>query len=78
MKKESMTFEQSVTRLEEIVRQMENGDVALEEALKLFEEGTALAASCNKLLDNAELNVLQMTKGADGAPVETELQDETV
>ena len=42
MKKESMTFEQSVTRLEEIVRQMENGDVALEEALKLFEEGTAL------------------------------------
>ena len=75
MKKESMTFEQSVTRLEEIVRQMENGDVALEEALKLFEEGTALAASCNKLLDNAELKVLQMTKGAD---VETELQDETV
>ena len=74
MKKESMTFEQSVTRLEEIVRQMENGDVAL----KLFEEGTALAASCNKLLDNAELKVLQMTKGADGAPVETELQDETV
>ena len=70
MKKESMTFEQSVTRLEEIVRQMENGDVALEEALKLFEEGTALAASCNKLLDNAELKVLQMTKG--------ELQDETV
>ena len=78
MKKESMTFEQSVTRLEEIVRQMENGDVALEEALKLFEEGTALAASCNKLLDNAELKVLQMTEGADGAPVETELQDETV
>ena len=78
MKKESMTFEQSVTRLEEIVRQMENGDVALEEALKLFEEGTALAASCNKLLDNAELKVLQMTMGADGAPVETELQDETV
>ena len=78
MKKESMTFEQSVTRLEEIVRQMENGDVALEEALKLFEEGTALAASCNKLLDNAELKVLQMTKGPDGAPVETELQDETV
>lgn len=78
MRKESMTFEQSVTRLEEIVRQMENGDVALEEALKLFEEGTALAASCNKLLDNAELKVLQMTKGEDGAPVETELQDETV
>lgn len=78
MKKESMTFEQSLKRLEEIVKRMESGDVALEEALSLFEEGTALAGSCNKLLDRAELKVLQMTKGADGAPVETELDDGTV
>lgn len=78
MKQESKTFEQSLSRLEEIVKQMENGDVALEEALSLFEEGTALFGSCNKLLDNAELKVTQMTKGADGAPVETELQDESV
>lgn len=78
MKKESMTFEQSLKRLEEIVKRMESGDVALEEALSLFEEGTALAGSCNKLLDRAELKVLQMTKGADGAPVETELEDGTV
>ena len=78
MKQESKTFEQSLSRLEEIVKQMENGDVALEEALSLFEEGTALVGSCNKLLDNAELKVSQMTKGADGSPVETELQDESV
>ena len=73
MKKESMTFEQSLKRLEEIVKRMESGDVALEEALALFEEGTTLAGSCNKLLDSAELKVLQMTRGADGAPVETEI-----
>ena len=70
MKKESMTFEQSVTRLEEIVRQMENGDVALEEALKLFEEGTGLVGRCSGLLDEAELSVAKLMKGADGAPVE--------
>ena len=78
MKQESKTFEQSLSRLEEIVKRMEKGDVALEEALSLFEEGTALVGSFNKLLDNAELKVTQMTKGADGAPVETELQDESV
>lgn len=78
MKKESMTFEQSLKRLEEIVKRMESGDVALEEALALFEEGTALAGCCNKLLDRAELKVLQLTKGADDAPVETEIEDGTV
>ena len=78
MKKESMTFEQSLKRLEEIVKRMESGDVALEEALALCEEGPALAGSCNKLLDSAELKVLQMTRGADGAPVETEIEDGTV
>ena len=78
MKKESMTFEQSLKRLEEIVKRMESGDVALEEALALFEEGTALAGSCNKLLDSAELKVLQMTRGADGTPVDTVIEDGTV
>ena len=69
-------FEQSLARLDEIVRQMERGDVALEEALKLFEEGTTLVSSCNKLLDDAELQVLQLTKGAEGEPQETEFTDE--
>lgn len=69
-------FEQSLTRLDEIVRLMERGDVPLEEALKLFEEGTALVGSCNKLLDEAELKVVQLTKGVDGDPQETEFTDE--
>ncbi len=75
---EKMNFEQSLARLDEIVRRMERGDVALDEALSLFEEGTALAKSCNKLLDEAELKVVRLTKGADGTPVETELDNETV
>lgn len=69
-------FEQSLARLDEIVRRMERGDVPLEEALSLFEEGTGLVASCTKLLDEAEMKVVQLTKGADGQPEETEFQDE--
>ena len=76
MKQESQTFEQSLTRLEQIVKQMERGDVPLEQALALFEEGTGLVSSCSKLLDEAELKVVQLTKGADGTPQETEFTDE--
>ena len=76
MKEESKTFEQSLKRLEEIVTQMERGDVPLEEALSLFEEGTGLVGSCGKLLDEAEMKVVQLTKGTNGAPEEREFQDE--
>lgn len=76
MKTQSMTFEQSIKRLDEIVSKMERGDVPLEEALSLFEEGTALVKSCTKLLDEAELKIVQLTKGQDGTPEETEFTDE--
>ena len=76
MKQQSKTFEASLTRLEEIVQRMENGDVPLEEALRLFEEGTGLVSSCTKLLDEAELKVVQLTKGTDGAPEERTFSDE--
>ena len=64
------TFEENMHRLEQIVRAMERGDVALEESLKLFQEGTALVEACGKLLDEAELQVKKITVGADGSPVE--------
>ncbi len=76
MDKESKTFEQSLHRLEEIVCRMERGDVPLEEALKLFEEGTGLVGSCTKLLDEAEMKVVLLSKGADGSPEEREFEDE--
>ena len=55
---------------------MEHGDVPLEEALKLFEEGTGLVASCTKLLDEAEMKVVLLSKGADGEPQERSFDDE--
>ncbi len=64
------TFEEAISRLEEIVTTLERGDADLESALKLFEEGTKLANACAKQLDDAEQKVVQLTKGPDGAPVE--------
>ena len=60
MEKQNKSFENNMQRLEQIVRAMERGDVALEESLKLFEEGTALAAACTKQLDEAELKVSEI------------------
>lgn len=65
------TFEENITRLEQIVTALERGEVKLDESLKLFEEGTALVAACGKMLDRAEQKVVRLTKGEDGAPVET-------
>lgn len=76
MPKKSVTFEASMVRLDEIVKTLEKGDVPLEESIKLFEEGTKLAAKCSELLSNAELKVSTLMKGPDGAPVEEVFQDE--
>ncbi len=73
---EKLTFEQSMARLEEIVKALEKGDVSLENALSMFEEGTKLVKSCSKLLDTAEQKIVKLMKGADGAPVETEFEDD--
>ena len=64
------TFEEQITRLEEIVSMLERGDAQLADSLALFEEGTKLIAACSKQLDQAEQKVVRLMKGADGAPVE--------
>ena len=69
---EQNSFEMSLRRLEEIVKSLERGDVPLDEAMRLFREGTELVGSCTKQLDAAELEVVRLMKGADGQPVETE------
>ena len=68
MTPENKTFEENMQRLEQIVRAMERGDVALEESLKLFQEGTQLVRDCGKLLDEAELQVKKVMVAADGTP----------
>lgn len=76
MSQKNKTFEENMQRLEQIVRAMERGDVALEESLKLFQEGTCLVQNCSKLLDEAELQVKKIVTAADGTPVEEAFADE--
>lgn len=76
MNQPNKTFEESMTRLEQIVRAMERGDVALEESLKLFQEGTELVHSCQKLLDDAQLQIKKIMTAPDGSPVEEAFLDE--
>lgn len=54
-------FENQLDRLKIIVDKMEKGDVKLEEALKLFEEGVGIYADCNKLLEDAEQKIKILT-----------------
>jgi exodeoxyribonuclease VII small subunit len=61
------SFEESLKKLETIVDQLEKGDLALEQSLKLFEEGVSLSAACKQELDAAEGKVQMLVKQRDGS-----------
>ena len=69
------TFEEAMARLETIVAGLEKGDVPLEEAMGLFEEGTALMKQCSQALDKAEHKVAKLISAADGSPVEEPMEE---
>lgn len=76
MAKTGKTFEENIARLEEIVGALEKGEAKLADSLKLFEEGTALVSACDRMLDEAEQKVAKLSKGPDGAPVESDFTGE--
>ncbi|SMC85498.1 exodeoxyribonuclease VII small subunit [Papillibacter cinnamivorans] len=78
MAEKKLSFEDSITRLEQIVKLLEKGDARLEDSLALFEEGTGLLRRCGTMLDNAEQKVVRLMKSADGTPAETEFPKESV
>ena len=61
------TFEASLKELETIVKQLEDGDMPLEESLKLFETGVRLSRECRERLNNAERRIEVLMKEADGS-----------
>lgn len=75
MSEQKKTFEDSLSRLGEIVRSLERGDAPLADALGLFEEGTALITACTKELDEAEQKVVKLRKGQDGEPEELPFEE---
>jgi len=65
-KKEELSFEQAVERLDVIVASLEKGDAQLDKSLALFEEGVKLIEICGTMLDNAEQTVVQLQKSVSG------------
>ena len=59
---EELTYENAVKRLEEIVDLLEKNEAPLDESMKLFEEGTKLAAYCNEKLVNAKQKITEINK----------------
>jgi len=70
---EEMTYELALEELEQIVGSLESGKMPLDEALKLFERGQALADRCSALLEQAELRLRQLVPDEGGEYREEEL-----
>ncbi|WP_422443890.1 exodeoxyribonuclease VII small subunit [Thermoanaerobacterium sp. DL9XJH110] len=59
-------YEEAINRLEQIIERLEKGNLTLEEALTLFEEGIALTKICSKILDEAEGKIEILMKDLNG------------
>lgn len=63
----ALSFEAALAELEDIVRQLESGDVELERSIDIYERGAALKAHCEKKLKDAQLRVEKIVLSPDGA-----------
>ena len=68
MNQKNQTFEASLASLEKIVRRLEDGDLPLEESLKLFEDGVRLSRECQERLNQAERRIEILLKDENGNP----------
>ncbi|SFF93683.1 Exodeoxyribonuclease VII small subunit [Desulfotomaculum arcticum] len=68
-----VSFEKALARLEELVSKLEEGNLPLEESLKLFAEGIELTKKCSRQLEAAEKHINILIEGGDGKPM---LQEE--
>ena len=64
-KKETLTFEQSLARLELLVREMESGQLSLEKMMSHFEEGMTLVKTCGDKLNEVEAKIEMLVKKGD-------------
>ena len=66
MAKKNISFEEAMVRLETIAQTLEQGNVPLEDALKLYEEGAGLAAFCSTALKDAQQRITEITPDSEG------------
>lgn len=62
MAKKKLSYEEAIQSLEETIKKLEGENVPLDEAVKLFEEGTRLSAYCYDMLNSAKLKVTELKK----------------
>ncbi len=70
---EELNFEQAMARLEQIVKELEGGNVPLDDLMRLYEEGTALVRSCTERINAAEEKV-KLVQSQNGTVVKEEFQ----
>lgn len=68
---EDVDFEGALSRLEELVGELERGELSLENSLRRFEEGVRLVRRCSEQLKSAELRIRQLEEGTDGVSERT-------
>ena len=66
-----MSFEQALKALEDVVRQLEGGEVPLDESISLYERGEQLRRHCQARLDAAQARIEKIVAGPDGQPAAT-------
>ena len=76
MAEKNKTFETSLMDLEKIVRELEQGDLSLEESLKLFEDGVKLSRQCQERLNQSERRIEVLLKDENGNPALQAIQPE--
>lgn len=73
MKIDKMSFEESIKKLEEIVKELEDENISLEESMEKFELGIKLSSNCLKKLNEAEGKIEELTRSEEGKLVTKEL-----
>lgn len=72
MATKNKSFEESIERLEVIVKLLESGEATLDDSIKLYSEGVKLVGECNKKLDETERKIKLLTVNSDGEATETD------
>jgi len=72
-----LNFEEALGKLEEIVRELEKEDIALEDSMQKFEQGIKLSSHCLRKLNEAEQKIEELTRSEDGKLIARELEVDT-
>jgi len=70
------SFETQLASLEKVVRDLERGDLPLEESLRLFEEGVKLSRECQERLNQAERRIEVLLRDSEGRPILSAFDEE--